>query len=156
MSGQAAESVSARQEIPGGATGVPGCVEVKLPALIPSLLLDNPFTAGFAAFLPVILLPEGKEKTRGTGASVRMDGPVAPPQEPERRQLRQAAAPPGTLLRSPLSRFLFPGQFSTCLRASCRILAGRSHLSACVATQNRSVWDTLCTFRADIQHDFCG
>lgn len=38
--------------------GVLGCVEVKLSALIPSLLFDNPFTAGFAAFFAVILLPE--------------------------------------------------------------------------------------------------
>lgn len=34
------------------------CVEVKLSALIPLLLFDNPIAAGFAAFFAVILLPE--------------------------------------------------------------------------------------------------
>lgn len=58
MSGHVAECVEPRHEIPEGATGVLGCVEVKFSALIPLLLFDNPFTAGFAAFFAVILLPE--------------------------------------------------------------------------------------------------
>lgn len=40
------------------ATGVRCSVEVQLSPLIPFLLFDNPFTACFAAFFAVILLPE--------------------------------------------------------------------------------------------------
>lgn len=45
-------------ESPIWATGVCCSVEVKLSPLIPLLLFDNPFTACFAAFFAVILLPE--------------------------------------------------------------------------------------------------
>lgn len=53
-SGRAVESVSPRQEVPEGATGVLGCVEVKFSALIPPLLFANPSAAALAACFAVI------------------------------------------------------------------------------------------------------